>query len=295
MKNRERRLDTRFRSHCIHLRTVVTFQFPLPHHTYYAAHMSLPRTAHQQTSLPPSHGWIPLVQGERERTGTGIFALEFRFGGRRPRRNGAERKRECAMDAYRSNQSPRFPALRGNLTQRLMWFCVLLARLCLSFVIIEEEPECGLGNVLFVPERLLPYGSSEMGTLSAWREASHLRPQVCFSRSSLPSCYCLIILAGDIEINPGPGRYPCTVCERPVKSKHKAVECSRCEKWTHDISGGISPGEIARLNEEKDDLWYCPDCLIEQLPLANASLTTIISTGESEKDGALFGINCLLL
>ena len=84
------------------------------------------------------------------------------------------------------------------------------------------------------------------------------------------------------------------MCERPVKSKQKAVEYSRCKKWTHDTCGGISPGAYL-VSEENDDLWYCPDCLVEQLPFAKASLTTNTSAGESEKEGALFRISCLFL
>ena len=175
-----------------------------------------------------------------------------------------------------------------------MWLCVLLARLYLSSI-IDKEPECGQGNALFALERVFPYGSSRMGILSAWRESSHLRPWVRYSYSFLPSCYWLILLAGDIETNPGPGRYPCTVCKRPVKSKQKAVECSMCEKWTHDICGGISREEYARLSEENDDLWYCPDCLSDQLPFATVCLPSNTSTSEFEKEGALFAISCLLL
>ena len=68
-----------------------------------------------------------------------------------------------------------------------------------------------------------------------------------------------------------------------------------CEKWTHDTYGGISSGEYARLSEENDDLWYCPNCLSDQLPFANVSLPSNTSTSEFQKEGDLFEISCLLL
>ena len=50
----------------------------------------------------------------------------------------------------------------------------------------------------------------------------------------------LLILGGDIALNPGPGvskwrqpKYPCTVCEKGITEPSKAVVCDFCERWTH--------------------------------------------------------------
>lgn len=43
----------------------------------------------------------------------------------------------------------------------------------------------------------------------------------------------LLLLSGDIQINPGPyiPKYPCMMSSRAVKWKHKAVCCDSCNTW----------------------------------------------------------------
>lgn len=46
--------------------------------------------------------------------------------------------------------------------------------------------------------------------------------------------YCLLLLlSGDISLNPGPIRFPCMVCSRSVKSNQKALVCDACQQWSH--------------------------------------------------------------
>ena len=53
------------------------------------------------------------------------------------------------------------------------------------------------------------------------------------------SCCVLAILlfSGDVELNPGPiasnYKYPCTVCNMPVKNNQQGLSCDTCEKWSH--------------------------------------------------------------
>ena len=39
----------------------------------------------------------------------------------------------------------------------------------------------------------------------------------------------LLILGGDIELNPGPVKFPCNACKRPIAKNHRAVRCDRLE------------------------------------------------------------------
>ena len=41
----------------------------------------------------------------------------------------------------------------------------------------------------------------------------------------------LLLLAGDIEQNPGPITYPCPVCTRNWRPKRGALQCSSCLQW----------------------------------------------------------------
>ena len=46
----------------------------------------------------------------------------------------------------------------------------------------------------------------------------------------------LILLAGDIQMNPGPGNrsvFPCGACEIPVTWSQEGVCCNNCSVWYH--------------------------------------------------------------
>lgn len=64
-----------------------------------------------------------------------------------------------------------------------------------------------------------------------WRRRSHLKPS--FSRTARPSTliFWLLLVAGDVEANPGPTsqRCPCTRCGKTVKNFDRGIQCDRCE------------------------------------------------------------------
>ena len=41
----------------------------------------------------------------------------------------------------------------------------------------------------------------------------------------------MLSLAGDVESNPGPVKYPCQICEKPVRMNQKGVACDSCDQW----------------------------------------------------------------
>ena len=55
----------------------------------------------------------------------------------------------------------------------------------------------------------------------------------------------LLLASGDIECNPGPVQYPCTVCGKPVKRNQCGIACDRCNKWTHAHCGGVGQAEYS--------------------------------------------------
>ena len=89
--------------------------------------------------------------------------------------------------------------------------------------------------------------SSQSVIISLRRRAKHLCPRL-YRRSTniLPANYWLLLLAGDVEINPGPVRFLCTVCQKPVKRNQRGTECSNCTHWTHAKCGGISPEDCGK-------------------------------------------------
>ena len=57
----------------------------------------------------------------------------------------------------------------------------------------------------------------------------------------------LLLLSGDIELNPGPTRYPCAVCKKGVRSK--GVCCTNCGFWVHPKCENISVIEYKKLRK----------------------------------------------
>ena len=68
----------------------------------------------------------------------------------------------------------------------------------------------------------------------------------------------LIILAGDIEMNPGP-RFLCRLCKKYCKATDKFVTCNDCEKRFHATCANPSEKELSSLENENEP-WYCSDC-----------------------------------
>ena len=114
------------------------------------------------------------------------------------------------------------------------------------------------------------------------------------SERAVPGRFWLILLAGDVERNPGPTKYPCTVCSRVVMSKQQGVECTRCERWMHAGYGGISEAECKWLSDHEEEPWFCLDCQ----PTTDISMDT---NSVSETNGCTpFGtghgyLNCRVL
>ena len=143
----------------------------------------------------------------------------------------------------------------------------------------EETLWKGPGAVLFAPCQLLPCGTGGYAVVYA------LHWQQCSTAPSRPNSYCfwLLLLAGDVAINPGPVRYPCTVFAKPVLANQQGVMCNTCDLWTHARYCGISRGESDAMSLQGDSCaWECPKCTISKctistLPFANTSFIIITS------------------
>ena len=74
----------------------------------------------------------------------------------------------------------------------------------------------------------------------------------------------LLLVSGDISLNPGPTRHPCAVCEKGVR---KGVLCSHCNLWVHQTCEGISNTEYKRLSKiPKDKFSYtCSKCTVSDV------------------------------
>ena len=79
-----------------------------------------------------------------------------------------------------------------------------------------------------------------------------------FKSSKGTNLFILIILAGDIEMNPGP-RFQCGLCKKYCKASDRLLECEECEKRFHASCSNLSDNELLRI-ESGDGAWYCTNC-----------------------------------
>ena len=81
----------------------------------------------------------------------------------------------------------------------------------------------------------------------------------------------LLLLSGDISLNPGPVRYPCAVCHLSVRSNQRALLCDECGLWCHCKCCGVSKGQYQSYQSLSCFTWLCQSCLSRNLPFYNCS------------------------
>ena len=77
---------------------------------------------------------------------------------------------------------------------------------------------------------------------------------VCFAVILL-----LLTIAGDIELNPGPVRFPCGTCGRAVQTNQRGVCCDECNKWYHARCANIADDDYMGLSSSTET-WVCINC-----------------------------------
>ena len=72
---------------------------------------------------------------------------------------------------------------------------------------------------------------------------------------------CLLLLAGDVELNPGPcsPRYPCGVCGKAVRYSDRAVACDDCNIWYH-TNCMLMNTHVYESLRDSDISWMCFRC-----------------------------------
>ena len=77
-------------------------------------------------------------------------------------------------------------------------------------------------------------------------------------------CPALLLLSGDIHINPGPRAknssvFPCGLCEYPVTWSCKGVACDDCSIWFHQSCIELCSADFELLNHSNIQ-WKCYKC-----------------------------------
>ena len=72
----------------------------------------------------------------------------------------------------------------------------------------------------------------------------------------------LLLLSGDIEVNPGPCyKYPCSRCDKPVKSNQDGIQCDGCDLWFHRQCEYLSKSAYLSLSNS-NEAWLCSVCAL---------------------------------
>jgi len=65
----------------------------------------------------------------------------------------------------------------------------------------------------------------------------------------------LLLIAGDIEPNPGPPMsWPCAVCARPIRSNQESYLCNGCNTWVHKLCSKLPS------SKHYSAAWRCATC-----------------------------------
>ena len=70
----------------------------------------------------------------------------------------------------------------------------------------------------------------------------------------------LVVLAGDVSLNPGPIKDPCVLCAKGCRANQKAVQCDDCDRWFHAKCMNMNHREYLDVSNSTAN-WCCTDCL----------------------------------
>ena len=79
----------------------------------------------------------------------------------------------------------------------------------------------------------------------------------------------LLLLSGDVEINPGPNSESTSICQRCTtkNNRKRKIKCKNCKTWWHLSCVHITRSQAAALAQ-----WWCPDCMTDDGPSDSRSI-----------------------
>ena len=104
----------------------------------------------------------------------------------------------------------------------------------------------------------------------------------------------IILLAGDVESNPGPTTiaqndtvFPCAVCVGNVSWSEDTLQCGGCELWLHRSCMDMSTTEYNRPGQESS-IWLCCNC-----GLRNMASSLFKSRHQTTHDSLAFSLGSI--
>ena len=81
-----------------------------------------------------------------------------------------------------------------------------------------------------------------------------------------------LLLSGDVQRNPGPVKFPCLECKRPVAKTHYALQCDQCDQWVHYKCEGLTREQYLKLESDRLTTWFCNRCKLPNVITATSTL-----------------------
>ena len=100
------------------------------------------------------------------------------------------------------------------------------------------------------------------GIINSQKPGSTLGVTSCCSRCAMSREYKLqLLLAGDVEVNPGPGgsSFPCGLCEIEANWSNGGIACEHCDVWYHRNCARLNLSSFNRL-ASPSRIWICYKC-----------------------------------
>ena len=93
----------------------------------------------------------------------------------------------------------------------------------------------------------------------------------------------LVILSGDVALNPGPVKDPCAICQKGCRQNQKAIQCDLCDEWIHAKCIGMNNTEYRELSNPSMS-WQCIKCLFPACdsPVRNPPKKTCRKNGANQ-------------
>ena len=123
----------------------------------------------------------------------------------------------------------------------------------MEWILLVQTRNVGLVTNITTAEYLSAW--QVLGNLEVAKRSEGIRS---FKPSKGTNLFILIVLAGDIEMNPGP-RFQCAICKQYCKASDRLLECEKCEKRFHASCSNLGDNLFLRI-ASGDAAWYCTNC-----------------------------------
>ena len=149
-------------------------------------------------------------------------------------------------NVYIPPEFQRLPPARGGTAQRKIFHLANRSQL------IHPEPSSSRSRLFMESSQL--YAATP----------THYSTEPLTTGPNYDPLLLLLALAGDVHPNPGPSRYPCSVCFKNVTSQGTSYLCTRCSHWVHSRCSGLRNAADYR----KANGWICTACMTPPRPRA---------------------------